>query len=127
MVRSTGFPPATIELVTVRSSGNCEVLATGCTLLVEQYHHRRPRGSGGTRRPETNQASNCLAVCRRCHERCESMRNWARENGFLVAQHQDPKLVPVWWRCAIGAYDNKRFVLLADNGDRQSIPVRRAV
>jgi hypothetical protein len=125
-VRSTGFPPATLELVTARSSGNCEVMATGCTLLVEQYHHRRPRGSGGTRRPETNQASNCLACCRRCHERCESMRTWARENGFLVTQHQDPKLIPVNWRCAEDS-GRKRFVLLADNGDKQSIPVRRAV
>lgn len=125
-MRRTGFPPQTIELVTARSGGNCEVLATGCTLMVEQLHHRRPRGAGGTRRPETNGAANALAACSRCHERIESMRNWARDNGFLVPQNQDPRDIPLWWRCGTDG-STKRFVWLSDNGDKQSLPVREAL
>ncbi|OIN80191.1 hypothetical protein [Mycobacterium malmoense] len=123
--RPTGFTPDVVELVTMRSGCHCEVMATGCTLLVEQMHHRRPRGMGGSRRPDTNTAANALAVCRRCHNRIESMRTWARGNGFVLPQHADPAAEPVWWRCGIDGARAKLWVLLSDNGDRIPVESRR--
>lgn len=115
MSRKTGFPPYVLELVLARSGGHCEVIATGCQLMTATYHHRRPRGSGGTRREETNYASNALAVCASCHDRIESRRSWAFENGFLVPQLMNPADEPIWWRCNI-RNRRKQFVYLDDFG-----------
>lgn len=117
---SRTFPASTVELVTARSETFCECMARGCTLKAVHCHHRRPRGMGSTQRPETNHASNCLHVCRRCHERIESMRNWALSNGFLVRQSDDPAAVPVWWRCA------DTSVLLDDAGNLIPTTARRS-
>lgn len=74
----TGFSPAVKAVITERSGGWCE----RCALrLAVQYHHRRPRGSGGTRRLSTNLAANALHVCRFCHQRIESMRAEAFDYG----------------------------------------------
>lgn len=108
--RSTGFSKEVLALIDARSSGQCEILATGCTLLGEQYHHRRPRGAGGTRRPDTNEASNGLLCCTRCHLRIESARTWALAHGFLLTQSSHPTSEPVWWRCS-------QTVLLDDGGN----------
>jgi 5-methylcytosine-specific restriction enzyme A len=123
--RPTGFSPEVVELVTMRSGYNCEVMATGCTLMAEELHHRRPRGMGGSRRVDTNTAANALAICRRCHNRVESMRNWARDNGFVIPQHADPAVEPVWWRCNVGVRQAKIWVLLSDNGHRIALQSRR--
>lgn len=112
--RNTGFPAVTLELVTARSGGHCEIMARGCTLTAEQFHHRRPRGMGSTSRPETNYASNCLHLCSRCHLRVEAMRSWALAHGFLVSQRDDPAATPVWWRCVWHGENVK--VLLDDSG-----------
>lgn len=114
-MKSTGFPADVVELILCRSGGNCEILATGCQLLAAEIHHRRARGMGGTNRPETNAASNGLAVCRRCHIRVESQRHWAFENGFAVRQCDDPRWVPVWWRCHTDGY-GKELVFLDETG-----------
>jgi 5-methylcytosine-specific restriction enzyme A len=58
-------------------------------------HHRRPRGAGGTRRPETNLPANLMCLCEPCHLTIESRRDMARACGWLVRQTQDPKCVPV--------------------------------
>lgn len=64
-------------------------------------HHRRPRGMGGTVRPETNQPSNLLVLCGSattpgsCHQFVENRRAEAYEEGLLVPQTQDPATVPV--------------------------------
>lgn len=110
-----GFPRDVVELVLGRSGGSCEIMATGCTLLATEIHHRRPRGMGSTRRPETNHASNALHVCRRCHLRAEAHRTWALNNGFLVRQSDHPDAVPVWWRCSEHG-GHKDLVLLDDTG-----------
>ena len=60
-----------------------------------QYHHRRPRGIGGTKRVETGQAQNALLLHQKCHTRVESNRLEAYESGWLVAQNADPGDVPV--------------------------------
>lgn len=63
-----------------------------------ELHHRRPRGAGGSRRPETNEASNGLNLCGACHRRIESNRTEAYEHGWLVHQTDDPREVPVLYR-----------------------------
>lgn len=98
MRRRTGFPPHVVQLIEARSGLHCEVMARGCHLQATTIHHRRPRAAGGTRRSDTNAASNGLAVCGPCHTMIERQREWARDNGFLVPQHASPNDVPVNWR-----------------------------
>lgn len=109
------FPRDVIELVTARSQGYCEVMSTGCTLMAEHHHHRRPKSMGGTRRPESQLASNCCVTCLRCHLKIHAMPSWARDNGFLVRQSDHPAMVPMWWRCAETG-GHKDLVLLDDAG-----------
>jgi hypothetical protein len=63
------------------------------------FHHRRPRGMGGTCRIESNEPPNLLLVCGTgttgCHARIEANRDLAYDLGWLVHQQQDPALVPV--------------------------------
>lgn len=110
------FPRDVIELVLSRSGGSCEIMSSGCTLVAEHHHHRRPKGLGGTRRPESQYASNCLHCCTRCHLKIHAMPTWARDNGFLVRQTDNPAVVPMWWRCNIHG-DTKLLVLLDNSGD----------
>jgi hypothetical protein len=115
----TGFSPDVRRAILARSENYCEVMAPGCALMATDIHHRRPRGMGGTVRPESNLASNGLAICRACHLRCESMRNWARENGFVLLQSDNPAEVPVWWRCGWDG-SRKALVLLDDIGGKRA-------
>ena len=79
----------------VRSAGMCE--RCGCIPWVEA-HHRRARGMGSTKRPETNSIVNALGLCGVCHRHVESWRLEAMECGWLVRQAHDPALVPVLYR-----------------------------
>ncbi|OBK92619.1 hypothetical protein A5646_03320 [Mycobacterium sp. 1245499.0] len=91
----TGFTPTTRGIIIVRADRICEV----CDLhLGAQAHHRRPRGAGGTKRPESNQPANALWVCNDCHARIESQRAEALTYGWLVRQTDDPADVPVLYR-----------------------------
>lgn len=98
MSRATGFPQEVKELVLVRSKGMCEVMADGCTQFGSQFHHRRPRAMGGTRRVSTNWASACLYLCQSCHRYVESQRLRSFDNGWLVRQAAEATDVPVMWR-----------------------------
>jgi 5-methylcytosine-specific restriction protein A len=112
----TGFSADVRQTILARSEGYCEVMAPGCDLTATDIHHRRPRGMGGTKRSESNLASNSLNCCRKCHLRCEAMRNWARENGFVIWQSDDPAKTPVFWRSRFSG-SRKVFVLLNDAGN----------
>ena len=115
----TGFSTDVRHTILARSEGYCEVMAPGCDLTATDIHHRRPRGMGGTVRPESNLPANGLAICRPCHMRCEAMRNWARENGFVLLQGDKPSFVPVWWRCNWDG-GHKALVLLDDIGGKKA-------
>lgn len=52
------------QLKTKRAKGVCERCAGRGRLDV---HHRRARKMGGTKRPEINDPSNLLVLCRSCH------------------------------------------------------------
>jgi hypothetical protein len=99
------FTPQAHAALDTRSMGLCEVCGGG---TVTEHHHRRPRGSGGTKRPETSTASNGLAVCHDCHRLIESHRALALLLGWLVPQMGDPAQSPVLRRGV--------WVLLADDG-----------
>jgi 5-methylcytosine-specific restriction protein A len=82
------------DKVVARSKGKCE----RCGLPVlgrAEYHHRRPRGMGGSKDPVVGSAANCVYLHPGCHQNIESYREKGRGLGFLVRQTQDPQEVPV--------------------------------
>jgi len=102
----TGFPPEVKLLIQTRARGLCERCGYGNSTT--QLHHRRPRGMGGTKRPDTNTASAGVLLCQPCHIEVESHRLKAYSDGWLVRQHQNPADIPV--------YRKGRWVLLDDEG-----------
>jgi hypothetical protein len=80
------------EQITRRANGMCEI----CFFYAaEHIHHRRPRGAGGSKAPDTNTAANGIALCTECHTWVESNRTKALEVGWLVRQGHDPASVPM--------------------------------
>lgn len=106
----TGFPPEVRELVCERAKGCCE----RCHIATPdmQLHHRRPRGSGGSKAADTNTASNAVLVCARCHRDIESQRKNSLHYGWLVRQGAKPAEIPIWMEW--------QWVLLTNEG--QVIP-----
>ena len=91
----TGFSPAVRRIITERSQHFCE--RCGMEQGVE-IHHRRARGMGSTKRPNTNLPANGLNLCRDCHSDIEAHRHNARAYGWLLRQNQEPAEVPVLYR-----------------------------
>lgn len=56
----------------------------GCRRPMDEAHHRRPRGMGGTTNTLIGEPWNGLALCRRCHAWAESNRDHARTLGWLT-------------------------------------------
>lgn len=94
---STGFSPAVKEIVTGRSNGMCEICGDQPGA---EFHHRRARGMGGSRRTDTNTPANCLLLCGGdgCHRMIESNRTVARVMGWLVPQGWAPADAKVIYR-----------------------------
>lgn len=91
---------ATRELVLARDEWRC----FRCRAHVggpDAYsiHHRKPRGMGGTKRPEINQPANLLTLCGTgttgCHGNVESYRSQAKADGFLIFNLDDAARKPV--------------------------------
>ena len=89
----TGFPKPVRNLVQIRSQGVCERCGAAPGV---QLHHRRPRSMGGSKRADTNVASNSLHLCVNCHAATESDRELSYRMGWLVRQGRDPAMVPVF-------------------------------
>ena len=98
--------PIAQAIVKRRAKGQCE--CCGEPAPHGHVHHRLARRMGGTARVAVNSASNLLYLLPDHHERVESNRTWAYQQGFLITQSADPAKVPV--RLHSG------WVLLADDG-----------
>lgn len=104
----TGFSKQTRALVYQRARGVCE--QCGNTQPAMQYHHRRPRGMGGSKAADTNGAANCVLVCDKCHRFIESYRHEFMAKGWLVPQRQSPAETPLWRHGAWVLLDNYGYV-----------------
>lgn len=102
----TGFSPAVRKIICDRANNLCERC---CLRPVQQLHHRRPRGAGGSRRADTNTPANGVAICEPCHRHVESHRAEALEHGWLVRQGHSPENTPL-------LYQGARWVLLTLDG-----------
>lgn len=100
--RVTG-PAESVVLAVLDRDGGCCVRCGGA-LWGERgrdfsIQHRRARGAGGSRREDTNQPQNLIAVCGSsvtgCHGVIERLRAEAREMGWAIRQSDDPLQVPV--------------------------------
>ena len=115
MSRSTGFPIAVRATAAERSGGVCEVQIVCAGDPGQHHHHRRARGMGSTRRPETNHAANDLHSCAACHHYIETHPAEALRMGWRVPQHATPCDVPVFRRWV--------WVRLCDDGS--VVPVQQ--
>jgi hypothetical protein len=92
------LPQGTVAAVMNRASQGCERCGSNRSEFWSM-HHRRPRGMGGSKRPEVNAPSNILMLCGSgttgCHGWVESNREEAYELGLLVHMWQKPVEVPV--------------------------------
>ena len=114
MSRQTGPDADTRATVYHRAGGCCERCggADGPFAL----HHRRARGMGSTRRPETNQPGNLVLICDQCHIEVESHRHLAMRDGWLVGQHATPADVPL-------EVHARGWALLTDDGGYEPVDV----
>jgi len=111
MARLTGFSPAVRRVIKERAGIDGEfVVCERCGIWTKepQLHHRRPRGSGGTRRPSTNLAANGLVLCRLCHMWVERNRAESEDLGLLISQHttEEPCEIPAVLRYGTVLMDN---------------------
>jgi len=90
----TGATPGVVRTVFTRDEGCCA--RCGSAITGERgrdwsVHHRRPRGSGGSRIGWVNSAANLVLLCGSgttgCHGHIESHRTESYEAGFLVSQN----------------------------------------
>lgn len=80
---SKPIPGKTRDDVKFRSRGTCEAKMNGCSWVATEIHHRKLRSRRGT-----NDLSNLLHLCNKCHEKITDMRkgterfrthSWQRE------------------------------------------------
>lgn len=103
----TGFSNEVRELIRERANNVCEVgMRCQNRAMHWEIHHRRPRGMGSTKRPETNLPANGLGLCADCHRWLELNRDVAKANGWLLSQNQTPCEVPVLRRSVWVILDN---------------------
>lgn len=117
--RDTGPTQAEKRIVAERAGYSCEVcgrlLHSGEEWLwLHSWHHRQPRGKGGTSRP-VNTPVHLLFLCGMdnrtgCHGLIETQRTLAEAHGWLVRHGFDPAEIPVHLH-------DDRIVYLTPDGD----------
>ncbi|MDF9718073.1 HNH endonuclease [Nocardioides sp. ChNu-153] len=124
--RDTGPSTNVRRVVLGRADGCCEVCGRqlygddGWGSFPHSFHHRRPRGMGGTSRADANSPANLLLVCGSattpdgCHALIETQRVLALSTGWLLRQDEDPLQVAV----VLHAYPGERTYLHHDGGVR---------
>ena len=81
------------EQVRLRTNMMCDRCLT--RVNNPHYHHRKPRGMGGTKNITSGYASNTMLLHPSCHEWIEMHREASRDRGWLLYQHQNPAEVPI--------------------------------
>jgi hypothetical protein len=87
---------ADLTRVWTRAGGCCERCGRGLLRGEGGYsiHHRRLKGSGGDRRPDTHRPGNLLLLCgsgtTECHGVVHHQQTPARDEGFIVSRWADP-------------------------------------
>lgn len=100
MKRDTPNWTALREALWERSKGLCEVSGQPLDPAGFDAHHRRPKGMGGTYRPDTDTLVNLLALAPYVHNMDPRSVHldptWSRPRGYLVAKNTARvDLVPV--------------------------------
>lgn len=97
-------PPAVRAAVIERDGGCCQRCGIYCGGIQSSLQHRKPRKAGGRKGQaavESYDMANLILVCGTatsrggCHLACESDRNQAYDDGWLVREHEDPAVIPV--------------------------------
>lgn len=93
------IPDRVRRLVMERDRYRCVICGQTVVNRPGSLHHRRPRGSGGSKASDTNSPVNLIVLCGTgtsgCHQRVESNRTAAFDAGWLVHAWEQPALVPV--------------------------------
>jgi 5-methylcytosine-specific restriction endonuclease McrA len=85
--RPDPFPPVVQKLIDARDGGLCQRCGSDGRM---ERHHRRAKGSGGSRaRSHTQCPCNALSLCWRCHRWAHEHPARARDLGIVVPQHVD--------------------------------------
>lgn len=126
MTRAKGPTATQRRIVADRAGYRCEVCGRVLALApaerpdwvqAHSFHHRQPRGMGGSRAPGRHAAHQLLLVCGSgttgCHGLIESQRALAYSHGWLVKHPIDPATVPVT------VYGQFAPVLLTADGEYQ--------
>lgn len=106
-----GVTVRTRALVIERDDRRCQFDGRELDLAIPRgdysLQHRRARGMGGSRDPETNGPANLVLVCGSattgCHGYIEQHREHSRRRGFTLLQAQIPTRVALqdwaglWW------------------------------
>lgn len=96
-MKSGAFSPLVRQAIWEREAGMCgscgrNVMAVGGWV----HQHRRARGSGGSKAPDTGTVVNGVLQCAPCNVYTEAHPSWALWAGYRVPQGADPALVPIW-------------------------------
>lgn len=101
-MRNTDPTPATVKIVRERDDDRCAKCGfeiSGLRGFDWSVSHRRPRGMGGDRRPETNEPGNLVLLhghgTSLCHGEVESRRAEAIDSGQTVHKNEIPADRPI--------------------------------
>jgi gp62 family protein len=117
--RRTGPSQETRRVVYERDQYRCARCGRHAGNGPMSIQHRRARGMGGSKSPNTNSPSNLILLCgdgvRGCHGHIEQNRSEARKAGYNIPQFVDnPEAIPV-------QYWDGRTYLLKDDGSRECL------
>lgn len=116
-------------LVLQRAEGRCERCGVNLDGFFYSIQHRRARGMGGSSRPETNEASNLVALCGSattpggCHQWAESHPEAAAVEGLRIRQGDTPAAIRVRTHLGWFYLDDEGFYLDRPAGLRVQSPV----
>ncbi|GEM_PF-2479411 len=85
------FPSRVIQIVDERRRGRCEMCGLAVPVV---YHHRRPKGMGGSTAPLIDSSLNCFGICSPCHRYVHAHPAEAYERGWLLRKNMSPGDVP---------------------------------